>query len=93
MVFSTCFCHETYGAKVKLTRKKRFLPTVNWGKVYENVAGVSTISNQFSNMINQHIIQVIGYVIGGKLWTSMLNKGKINKSAGNNVMTTTASNA
>ena len=66
LVFSTCFCHETYGAKVKLTRKKRFLPTVNWGKVYENVAGVSTISNQFSNMINQHIIQVIGYVIGGK---------------------------
>ena len=66
LVFSTCFCHETYGANAKLTRKKRFLPTVNWGKVYENVAGVSTISNQFSNMINQHIIQVIGYVIGGK---------------------------
>ena len=59
------FCHETYGAKI--SRKKRFLPTINWKNVYENVAGISTISNQFVNNLNQYIIQVIGYVVGGKL--------------------------
>ena len=49
-----------------MSRKKRFLPTINWKKVYENVAGINTISNQMTNNLNQYIIQVIGYVVGGK---------------------------
>ena len=56
-------CHETHGSK--LSRNKRFLPSINWGKVYKNIWGVSTIKNQFANNLNQYIIQVVGYIFGG----------------------------
>ena len=48
------------------SRHKRFVPPFDPQKVFNNVAGVETISNQVTNNINQGIIQIIGYVIGGK---------------------------